>query len=103
MYLSEDFYDRWQHIIDNIDKTNVPVECIERLVIKLYGDIGPKQKTVNVRMLRENGLDPEEIEIIISRTLTELQDDIRKVDFFLDLEAVAEIIQPETEHFLKNL
>ena len=54
-------------------------------------------------MLRENGLDPEEIEIIISRTLTDLQEDIRKVDFFLDLEAVADIIQPETEHFLKNL
>jgi len=103
MYLSEDFYDRWQHIIDNIDKTNVPIECIERLVIKLYGGIKKKKKTVNVRMLRENGLDSEEIEIIISRTLSDLQDDIRKVDFFLDLEAVADIIQPETEHFLKNL
>jgi len=103
MYLSEDFYDRWQHIIDHVEKTNVPVECIDRIVIKLYGDIGPKQKTINVGTLRSNGLDPEEIESVINRTLTDLTHDIRKVDFFLDLEAVADIVQPETEHFLKDL
>jgi len=103
MYLSEDFYDRWQHIIDGIDKTNVPVECIDRIVIKLHGSYGFKQKTINIGNLKFNGLEPEEIEAVITRALNDLQDDIKKVDFFLDLEAVADIIQPETEHFLKNL
>jgi hypothetical protein len=103
MYLSEDFYDRWQHIIDNVDKTNVPVECIDRIVIKLNGIYGFKQKTINIGTLKLNGLEPEEIEAVIARALNDLQDDIKKVDFFLDLEAVADIVQPETEHFLKNL
>ncbi len=102
-YLSEDFLERWEHIINDIEKTNVPIECIDRIVVKLFGTIGPKQKTINVNKLKANGLSLDEIEVVISSILYDLQDDIRNVEFFLDLGAVADIIQPETDHFLKNM
>ena len=103
MHLSEDFFDQWEHIINDVDKSDVPVECIERLVIKLLGASGAKQKTINVRSLRRNGLDPKEIEDVINRHLTELNDDIKNVDFYVDLEAVADIVGNETEEILKKL
>ena len=103
MHLSEDFFDQWEHIINDVDKSDVPVECIERLVIKLFGASGSKQKTINVRTLRKNGCDSKEIEDVINRHLTELNDDIRNVDFYVDLEAVADIVGNETEEILKKL
>jgi hypothetical protein len=69
-------------------------------VIKLHGK---RQRTINLSMLRRQGLDFEEIETIMTRTLTELGDAVRDVDFILDVGAIATIVQPETDKLLKDL
>ena len=100
MQFSDEFLERWEHIIDDVDITDVPLECIKKVVVKLHGK---KQRTINLSMLRRQGLDFDEIETVMTRTLTELGDAVRDVDFVLDVGVIATIVQPETDKLLKDL
>ena len=100
MQFSDEFLERWEHIIDDVDITDVPLECIKKVVVKLYGK---KQRTINLDLLRRQGLDFNEIETVMTRALTELGDAVRDVDFILDVGAIATIVQPETDKLLKDL
>jgi hypothetical protein len=100
MLFSDEFLSKWEHIIDEVHKTEIPLECIKKAVIKLYGN---RQKTINLHTLRKQGLDFEEIEIVLTRTLTELGDEVRDVEFVVDVGAVAELVQPETDKLLNGL
>ena len=103
MQHNDDFLDQWERIIADVNKTDVPIECIKKVVIKLAGEKGKKQKTINVQTLRRQGLDYEEIENLLTRTFNELDPEIIDVDFVLDISAVVELIQPETDKLLGSL
>lgn len=100
MQLNLDHLDKWEHIIAEVSKTDVPLECIKKVVLKLKGN---KQKTINVAMLRRNGVALEDIEVIINTTFNELDATIRDVDFVVDISTVAELVQPETDKLLGKL
>jgi len=100
MPFSDEFIQQWEHIIEQVNKTEVPLECIKKVVIKL-GD--RRQKTINLTALRRQGLDLEEVETILTRTLTELGDTVRDIDFVVDVSEVAKMVQPETDKLLKDL
>ena len=100
MPFSDEFLAMWEHIIDEVHKTEIPLECIKKVVIKLHSK---KQRTINLQTLRRQGLNSEDLEIIMSRTLSELGDQVRDVEFLVDVGAVAEMVQPETDKLLNNL
>ena len=97
---SDGFLERWEHLIAEVNKTDVPLECIKKVIVKLEGK---KQKTINLANLKKQGLDWEEIETVVTRTLSGFGEGIRDVEFVVDISAVAEIIQPETDKLLKDL
>lgn len=100
MQLSDEFLDQWDHIISGVDKTEVPLECINKIVIRLQGG---RQKTINLAKLKRDGFDLEEIESYLTRNLIELGDLVRDIDFLVDVNAVAQLVQPETDKLLKDL
>ena len=100
MPFSDEFIQQWEHIIEEVNKTEVPLECIKKVVIRLSDR---KQKTINLSTLRKQGLDLEEVEIVLTRTLTELGDTVRDIDFVVDVSEVAKMVQPETDKLLKDL
>lgn len=100
MQFSDEFLDKWEHIIEEVTKTEVPLECIKKVIIRLHGK---KQRTVNLATLRKQGLDIDEIEVVLSRTLTEIGDQVRDIDFVVDAALVAEIAQPATDKLLNGL
>ena len=100
MLFSDEFLDKWEHIINEVSKTEVPLECIKKVVIKMYGN---RQKTINLHTLRKQGLDLAEMETVLTRTLTELGEQVRDVDFVVDVGAVAELVQPATDKLLNGL
>lgn len=100
MQFSDEFLRQWEHIIDEVNKTEIPLECIKKVVIKLNGG---KQKTVNLSILKKQGLSMDEIEVVLTRSLTELGDKVKDMEFVIDVSAVAEIVQPETDKLLKKL
>ena len=100
MPFSDEFIQQWEHIIEEVNKTEVPLECIKKVVIRLHDR---KQRTINLSTLRRQGLDLEEVEIVLTRTLTELGDTVRDIDFVVDVSEVAKMVQPETDKLLKDL
>ena len=100
MPFSDEFFQQWEHIIDEVNKTEVPLECIKKVVIRLHGK---KQRTINLPTLKKQGLDMNELEIVLSRTLTELGDEVKDIDFVVDVTEVAKLVQPETDKLLNGL
>jgi len=100
MPLSEEFLAKWDHIISEVEKTQVPLKCINKMVIRI---VGGRQKTINLSRLRRDGLDDDEIEEIMNRNIFVLGDSVNNIDFILDVNNVAGIIQPATDKLLKSL
>jgi hypothetical protein len=100
MQLNDDFLDQWEHIIAGVNKTDVPLECIKKVVIKLAGG---RQKTINVHTLLRQGLELGEIESMLTRYFHEHDHEIRDVDFVVDISSVAALVQPETDKLLGKL
>ena len=65
--------------------------------------VGGRQKTINLARLRKDGLDDDEIEEIMNRNIFVLGDSVNNIDFILDVNTVAGIIQPATDKLLKSL
>jgi len=100
MQHTDDFISQWENILADVNKTDVPLECIKKVVIKLAGG---RQKTINVHTLLKQGLELEEVETMLTRYFTENDSAIRDVDFVVDVAAVANLVQPETDKLLGNL
>lgn len=100
MHLVLDHIEKWEDVISTVDKEHIPIDCVKKMTIKLKGK---RQKTINLESLRKNGLDFEEIEIVIARTMGELHKNIVNVDFVIDVSSVAKHVQPETDRLLSIL
>ena len=100
MPFSPEFIQKWQHIVDSVEVTDVPLECIKKVTIRMYGN---RRRTVNLSQLKRAGMDLPAIEDMLNRTFEELGDSVRDVDFMVDVAAVAEIVQPQTDRLLKGI
>ena len=98
--LSDEFLAKWEDLVDGVEKTDVPVECIKRLVIKLKDG---KRRYLNISTLRKKGYDPLELEAVLNDKLAEYDGEIENIDFFVDVEAVAEQVQEVTDSILGKL
>jgi hypothetical protein len=98
--MSPELFEKWDHIIQDVEKSKIPVEFIKKLIVKLQGR---RQRTINVKALLEQGMEPDEIEEAVSIKLNEFGDAMISVEFVLDIENIAEIVQPETDNILKDL
>jgi len=98
--MSPDFFNKWEHILEDIEKSKIPIQFLKKLVVKLEGK---KQHTVNIQTLLKQGLDHDQIEDVISRKLYELDDQIVNIEFILNVESIAEMVQPETDKLLNRL
>lgn len=98
--MSPEFIQKWEHILEDVEKQKIPIEFIKKLVLKLEGK---RQQTINVKRLLSQGLDSEQIEQAVGKKLQELDDEIISVEFVLDVESIAEAVQPETDKLLNKL
>lgn len=98
--MSPDFIEKWEHILEDVEKNKIPVEFIKKLVVKLQGK---KQHTINIEKFLSQGLDPDQIEEIVSRKLQELDESVVGVEFILNVQNIADAVQPETDKLLNRL
>ena len=98
--MSPEFLQKWERLIEGVEKEKIPVEFIKKLVLKL---VGKKQKTINVERMLDQGLDPEQVEEVISRQLVELEDTVIGIEFVLNVQTIADTVQPETNKLLSKL
>ena len=98
--MSPEFIEKWEHILEDVEKNKIPVQFIKKLIIKLQGK---RQQTINIQKFLEQGLDPEQIEEAVSRKLDELDELIVSVEFILNVQSIADTVQPETDKLLSKL
>jgi len=98
--MSPEFTAKWEHILEDVEMQKIPVQFIKKLVVKLEGK---KQHTINIEKFLQQGLDPEQIEEAVGRKLQELDDKIVNIEFILNMQSIADTVQPETDKFLKQL
>lgn len=98
--MSPDFHKQWEHILEDVEKSKIPVQFLKKLVVKLKGK---KQFTINIVSLLRQGLDPDQVEEAINRKLHEMDDDIMGIEFILNVESIAEAVQPQTDKLLSRL
>lgn len=98
--MSPEFIKKWDRLLADVDKQKIPVHFIKKLVLKLQGK---KQHTINIQRLINQGILSENIEEMLSRKLIELDDEILGIEFILNVEIIAETVQPETDKLLNGL
>ena len=100
MQLDTDFLQKWEQIVNDVDKDHCPISCVKKVVFRTYDR---RQKTINLKTLRKQGLDDESIESAVTKFISDNEDEFTSMELVLDVEAVAEIVQPETDKLLKDL
>jgi hypothetical protein len=98
--MSPEFIAKWEHILEDVEKNKIPIQFIKKLIIKLQGK---RQQTINIEKFLAQGLDPEQIEDAVSRKLNELDDLVISVEFILNVQSIADTVQPETDRLLGKL
>jgi len=98
--MSPDFNKKWSHILADVDKRTIPIEFIQKRVIKLAKR---KQHTINIERMLKQGLEPEEIEDTVSTQLLELDEHVVSIEFVLNVYTIAGAVQPTTDELLKSL
>ena len=91
---------QWEDLIKTVDKDQIPIDCVKKVFFKLQGG---RQKTINLNSLRQQGLELDEIETVVTRTMIDMRDDIVNMDFIIDVDTVREYVQPFTNKLLKKL
>ena len=101
MFLPSSKVDKWKQVIDSVDQDIIPIDVIKKVVFKLENG---KQKTINLTTLRKQGLDIEDIEVVVNKHMAVITEQgIVKLDFIVDLDAVADRIEPLTNNYLGKL
>jgi hypothetical protein len=98
--MSPEFIEKWERLLEDVDKQKIPVEFIKKIILKLRGR---KQHTINIKRLLDQGLYPDEIEDVISTKLMDLDEMVIGIEFVLNVESIAETVQPETDRLLNGL
>jgi hypothetical protein len=98
--MSPEFIQKWERLLEGVDKHKVPVDFIKKIILRLEGK---RQKTINIERLLDQGLEPEEIEDAISRQLIKLDDEVVGIEFILNVKSIADTVQPETDNLLRGL
>ena len=99
MLLDDDFLKRWEDIVNAVDKDHCPITCVKKVIFRTQQG----QKTINIRNLRRQGIDEDSIEQAVSSFIESNETTIKSMELVLDVEAVAGIIQPETDKLLKDM
>ena len=98
--MSPEFIQKWERLLEDVEKQKIPVEFIKKVILKLQGK---RQHTINIEKLLNQGLDPDQIEEVVSRKLNELDDEVVSIEFILNVQRIAETVQPETDKLLSGL
>lgn len=98
--MSPEFIQKWEKLLEEVDKKKIPVEYIKKLILRLKGK---KQQTINIEKLINQGATPAEIEEAVTSKLLAVEDDMVSIDFVLNVQSIADAVQPETDKLLNKL
>lgn len=91
---------KWEVILKSVEKKDIPIAMLESMNVNLTDGT---TVNINIKELLDEGNDPDELEKMIKIKLTNLDNIINDIDFYISVSAVAKVVQPATDELLKNL
>jgi len=95
-----DDVEKFKEVLNSVDQEMVPISYVKKVVFKLQDG---KRKTINLEVLRKQGLHIEDIELVVNRSMQDFGKNILNLHFILDIHAIAKKIKPLTRKYLANL
>lgn len=92
--------EKWTKILRDVDKKEVPVTLLESITVNL---IDGTKVNIDIKELLDEGMNPDSLEEMLNQKLDALDHIIKDVDFFVNIDDVANLVQPITDNFLKDL
>ena len=92
--------EKWSKILKDVEKREVPVTLLEAICVHL---IDGSEVHIEIKELLDEGLTPDELEFMLNEKLDALDHIIKDVDFYVNIDDVAKLVQPITDSFLKDL
>jgi hypothetical protein len=90
---------RWKTLLKTVSHEEVPVTMIKTVTVNL---IDGTQVTVDIDELLSEGHSSDDIETMLNTRLKKLDEIIKNVDIFINVDSVAKTVQPVTDTILKN-
>jgi hypothetical protein len=100
MLIKLDDVDKFKEVLNSVDQEMVPIAYVKKVVFKLNDG---KRRTLNLEVLRKQGLQIEDIETVVNRNMLDFGNDILNLHFILDIGAIAKKIKPLTKRYLDKL
>ena len=95
--LSEEFYDRWEHLLADIEMNEVPLKFVREIAVNMIeGDV----VLFDVASMLAKKLSCSDIEDAVEQFLLENDDAVEKIDFHIDIKAVATEVTHRTSKIL---
>ena len=95
-----DDVEKFKEVLNSVDQEMVPINYVKKVVFKLNGG---KRRTLNLEVLRKQGLQIEDIETIVNRNMQDFGNEVSNLHFVLDIKLIAKKIKPLTKRYLANL
>lgn len=94
---SDEFFDRWEHLISTVEISDVPIRFIKAVVASFHDG---QSHSFDVKSMLKKGMEFPEIEAMIEEYLELNTDNIDSVDFHLNINAIAEEVETKTNQLL---
>ena len=94
---SDEFYDRWQHLLEGIEMSDIPMEFVREITVNTTDG---NHISFDIRALIGEGLRVEEIENAIERFLLENDEEVKNIEFHINIRAVADEVTGKVSKIL---
>lgn len=94
---SIEFFDRWEHLISDMEISDVPIRFIKAINANFQN--GTKH-SFEIDAMISKGIDYPEIETLVENYLEMHSDEIECVDFHLNINAIADEVETKTNRLL---
>jgi hypothetical protein len=92
--------DQWERLLKEVYKEQVPVNVLRFITVNLTDGTSVD---VDIEQMLAEGLEPEYVEELLNSKLKALDHVIDDVDFHINVDSVAKVVQPFTDQLLKGL
>jgi len=94
---SQEFYERWEHLLSTVEISDVPIEYISEIVVVFEND---NTTVFDVTAMLASGAKPKHIEAQIEDFLSDHDHEIDHVNFHINIPVIATEVHAKTKKLL---
>ncbi len=102
---TSEYLKEWEGIVNSVDKTNIPIQFVNRIIFESESfdvDANSDTNQVDIASLRELGYPDDIIREIFENVINEVKQYNGTMDFLLNIEEIARVIQQHTNKYLQK-